>query len=194
MTHKNILDALARGNETRRKKQKLIEDEYYLHPKLCLNCSKPIEYIKRIKFKFCGHSCAAQYNNLGRKHFHKNKIKCLICEKVIPNRNRKYCSMECAKKDAINKTLIKLKNGTLSDPMARVTFRKISPNICAICGNTEWNGKPIPLVVDHIDGIHTHNLPSNLRMICPNCDRQLPTFGYKNLGNGRTRRRRKIKS
>jgi hypothetical protein len=61
-------------------------------------------------------------------------------------------------------------------------------NICQICNNTEWNNHPIPLQVDHKDGNAANNVPSNLRMICHNCDALLPTFAGKNKGNGRKSR------
>jgi|688.fasta_scaffold973649_1 hypothetical protein len=51
---------------------------------------------------------------------------------------------------------------------------------CNICSLTEWQGKPIPLVCDHIDGDITNNLKSNFRLVCPNCDALLPTFKSKN--------------
>lgn len=46
----------------------------------------------------------------------------------------------------------------------------------------KWNKKPLPLILDHIDGNRLHNLPGNLRLLCPNCDAQLPTRGGKNKG------------
>lgn len=53
---------------------------------------------------------------------------------------------------------------------------------CAICGQgPEWNGKPLTLTLDHINGKNNDNELSNLRWVCPNCDRQLDTFGYKNI-------------
>ena len=49
---------------------------------------------------------------------------------------------------------------------------------CAICGlKPIWNGKPLKLTLDHINGDNHDNRIKNLRWICPNCDRQLPTFG-----------------
>lgn len=48
-----------------------------------------------------------------------------------------------------------------------------------------WNGKPIVLTLDHKDGNSKNNRPSNLRLLCPNCDAQLPTRGGGNKGRVR---------
>jgi hypothetical protein len=50
-------------------------------------------------------------------------------------------------------------------------------------------GQPIPLVVDHIDGNPTNHAITNFRLVCGNCDMQLPTYKAKNKGNGRKYRR-----
>lgn len=57
----------------------------------------------------------------------------------------------------------------------------IIENKCSICGLLpEWNGKPLVLRLDHINGVRDDNRLENLRMVCPNCDSQLETFGSRN--------------
>lgn len=44
-----------------------------------------------------------------------------------------------------------------------------------------WNGKPIKLILDHINGVNTDNRTKNLHLLCPNCDsQQLRTRGGAN--------------
>ena len=45
-----------------------------------------------------------------------------------------------------------------------------------------WNGEPLPLTLDHTNGVRADNRPKNLRYLCPNCNAQLPTHGGKNRG------------
>jgi hypothetical protein len=45
-----------------------------------------------------------------------------------------------------------------------------------------WNGRPLPLILDHVDGVRHDNRPHRLPYLCPNCDAQAPTRGGKNKG------------
>lgn len=56
---------------------------------------------------------------------------------------------------------------------------------CNECGmDPIWNGKNIEMELDHIDGDKKNNLLDNLRLLCPNCHSQTPTFrGRKNKYN-----------
>ena len=60
---------------------------------------------------------------------------------------------------------------------ARIIKQELVAYKCAICDNKgEWLGKPMPLVLDHINGVNNDNRLENLRFVCSNCDSQLITY------------------
>jgi hypothetical protein len=63
----------------------------------------------------------------------------------------------------------------------RLIKEGILENVCCICGQLpEWQGKELQLLLDHKNGEHMDNRLENLRIICRNCDSQLPTYGGRN--------------
>lgn len=52
---------------------------------------------------------------------------------------------------------------------------------CSRCGLTDWRGKPITIQLDHINGVKSDWRMENLRMLCPNCHSQTPTFSGRNV-------------
>ena len=75
-----------------------------------------------------------------------------------------------------------IENSTASQSTLRRHYKRgaYSEYKCAICGQLPvWNGKELVLTLDHINEKNNDHRLENLRWICPNCDRQLPTYGAK---------------
>lgn len=81
----------------------------------------------------------------------------------------------------IEKSVIRFQSGQVKD---NSTLKKVLAYLrgykCEECSLTEWRGKALMLDLDHIDGNNKNNTPSNVRLLCPNCHRQTPTWGNKN--------------
>ena len=62
----------------------------------------------------------------------------------------------------------------------RLIKEGIKEDVCEICGcSNVWNGQPLTLQLDHINGNHSDNRLENLRILCPNCHSQTDTFSNK---------------
>jgi hypothetical protein len=190
-----VLEAQERGRESNRRKAQENRTRYNLNPKKCV-CGNIIPYDRQSN-KFCSHTCSARSNNPLRLIITKAKrgpVYCLLCGIRLKKNQNKFCSMlhmfEYRKANNLIASKQKFDQGLMNDYEIRRYFRVVSEKKCTICGNTEWNGKPIPLVVDHVDGNSDNGDPSNVRMICCNCDAQLPTYKGANKGNGRAYRRK----
>jgi hypothetical protein len=71
---------------------------------------------------------------------------------------------------------IKLFDALKSKPAIKRRLLKERGHACEFCGISEWNNLPIVLEMDHIDGNSFNNSRENLRILCPNCHSQTPTF------------------
>jgi hypothetical protein len=196
--HPNILSALKIGQELSHKQREERIEEYNKKPVLCTYCNQPLIYDSIILRKwslrkgkitnvFCNHTCAAKFNNAKRCN-----RQCLNCGQHI--KTNKYCSKACATKYRRTILYTKIENGEKVDKNIIKSFlierygRK-----CSICQITEWCGKPILLITDHIDGNAENNKVDNLRLVCSNCDAQLPTYKGKNAGKGRFKRKQRYR-
>ena len=116
---------------------------------------------------------------------------CPNCDEPITTRYNKYCNSKCKGE---YQSKIRLEKYLLEDSFS-CPNKQLAPWLkdyirqrdggCTECGVTEWQGIPLILDVDHIDGDYRNNSQSNLRALCPNCHSQTSTYKNRNIGNGR---------
>jgi hypothetical protein len=164
---------------------------YYAAPKRCPQCEDPIPWKQRERVECCSQICAG-YRKHGLPFSKKNPRKCPVCGVRVVGETV-HCSKKCqheadwaAKKQRLHSV------GNLDGCGARtirVFLFDTQGRVCALCGITEWQGHPAPMIADHINGDPTDNRVANLRLVCPNCDALLPTSKGRNRGRGRKKRR-----
>lgn len=125
---------------------------------------------------------------------------CLACSNTLYRKYgspKKYCDTGCQAdflyREYIDRWKSGLENGmkgrtSISNYIRRFLFEKYN-NKCARCSwgvVNEFSGR-IPLEVEHLDGVFTNNVESNLILICPNCHSLTSTYRALNMGRGRPR-------
>lgn len=127
------------------------------------------------------------------------------CNIVLSNStqsNNMYCSKTCWAEDGTDKRIQSWlsgewdgsrESGEISNTVRNYLLKKAGYK-CPECGWDKIN--PVtghsPLEIDHIDGNSENNLPSNLKVLCPNCHSLTPTYKALNrTGRGARAYRKK---
>jgi hypothetical protein len=128
---------------------------------------------------------------------------CLSCGKELKTGNV-YCSSTCQQNNQYRAFIERWLRGEEDggrgkydeqiSGFVRRWMEEKSNGMCSLCQGKEWRGKPMPLLVDHINGNPRNTRPENLRMICGNCDMQLETYKGRNKGKGRFCRRERYEN
>lgn len=189
---KKLIDGAKKSAIIRKRESTELQKQYDDNPSRCKKCHTKLPYKKRHN-QFCSHSCSASFNNMGiaRNGKTKKDIPCLNCGTIT--KNPKFCCCQCKAdydwkrvKNDVQKTGI-----VTTAYIGKRYLLEIKGERCEICGTMKWMNKNVPLVCDHINGNPDDNTLTNLRLVCGNCDMQLPTYKSKNLGNGRYFRRKR---
>ena len=126
-------------------------------------------------------------------------MSCLGCGAALTKRHQKvFCSNRCQRATERRSNIERWLETGIAHPgsgighYVRLHLLEEQRGLCAICGcSTTWQGRELRFVLDHVDGNASNNRRENLRLVCPNCDSQLPTFKARNRGNGRAWRRQR---
>ena len=163
-----------------------MKGQYEKNPKLCQSCEKIIPYAKR-RNKFCNHSCAASFTNIGNSKNLKTgmwkKKPCEECGKITDN--AKFCSRGCfnacerKKVEAIIEAGLYKMSSSEDTFLRRYVIRKRGHK-CESCERTKWMGQKIPIDLHHKNGDSEDHHLTNLALICLNCHGLTDNFGRKN--------------
>jgi hypothetical protein len=149
--------------------------------------------------KFCSRSCSITHSNKTKPKKQRTiNNNCRVCGKPLRTSKSKHCSHACYSesrwrqiKARIDKDRVvhSKDNYHSSNTAKRYIQETLGPN-CSVCGLLpEWNNQPLTMILDHINGVPNDWRICNLRLVCHNCDSQLPTYKSKNKSGGRPHRR-----
>lgn len=163
---------------------------YAARPRLCMRCTKKIPYEKNAN-RFCGHACSAVYWNSRRVQLRSKPARfCRVCSKPVGHGSAYACSRECHQGDLWSRRRRQIEaRGEIPTPSAAKRYlAEAFGYACANCGISEWDGGKLTLSLDHADGDPYNNKIKNLRLLCPNCHSQTPSYAGRNRGRGRVSR------
>ena len=160
---------------------------YYTLDKRCPFCNEPISYEKRENI-YCNSTCAA---SAYRSKTSRLKGTCHRCNCAISSQNTECtpCWYTRISAGGAGAGEGRRPKSMLDDMKTDASRKRVliyeSGRRCAVCSLEEWQGEKIPIELDHIDGDCFNNSRENLRLLCPNCHAQTPTYRGKNIGRGK---------
>lgn len=164
----------------------------------CRKCSRPNLKGRKRKTKEEAKICIKcnKNNKLKGRHHCLNctqkKCKNPDCEVYIIDKHKKYCSPQCCYDHRRAK---KYKAIEFKEINSRKSVKKYlidKHNFCKSCGiGPEYNGQPLTLELEHIDGDSSNNSLDNVCLLCPNCHSQTDTYRAKNTGNPKGKQHRR---
>lgn len=144
--------------------------------------------------RFCSKTCSCAFSTKAKRDEINRKVSATLSGQPSPTKGRtKGPTPEDVRQkisDGVKKNTTRrhtresllavtfIKNGRRFKRQHVALFKDL--DLCEECGQTSiWNGKPLVLHIDHINGDDSDHRLENLRILCPNCHTQTHTWGYK---------------
>lgn len=150
--------------------------------------------------RFCSSYCARSYSTSDARLSINERVRAKLAGRKRPlhpnahvwdDRDREKAMS--ARKENQEKRILGAPWNTLSAPRRRLRLLLEQAGLCAICAiPQEWNGLPLRFHFDHIKGKRAGEERENVRMICPNCHSQTPTYGSKSISEESRERLREL--
>jgi len=147
------------------------DDEFRI---LIEQCKSYREVLSHFDFKTSKGGCTYTLKerikelNISTEHFVglSNHLKLLALQRKIP----------------LSEILVENSTYNTSHLKHRLIKEGLLKEACSLCDiKTVWKGKRLVLIIDHINGINNDHRLKNLRLVCPNCNSQLPTHCGKHF-------------
>ena len=149
----------------------------------CTECDKEFSNQRALNAHQVAHKNGDRYS-VSRKKATSKSFECLNCGKDSNwshSTNNKFCSNNCNGEYKHRQTIKKIEDGETLGFQAMRKYLLETKGCCEECGITDtYNGKPITLQCDHIDGDNDNHSLDNLRLLCPNCHSQTETWCGRN--------------
>lgn len=108
-------------------------------------------------------------------------INCGSTKKFSHQQFNKFCSNTCFNEHQKISSTKKIESGEVLSFHLMRKYLLETRGMCEECGITDtYNGKPITLQCDHINGDNDNHSLNNLRLLCPNCHSQTHTWCGRN--------------
>lgn len=149
---------------------------------ICETCKKEYNTQRALNAHQVAHKEGKRYSARPKKD--KETFVCencgIVAEKSASSTN-KFCSSKCSGENQRNETNRLIENGSVFSFETMRRYLMETLGTCEECGITNtYNGKPIVLQCDHIDGDNDNHSLDNLRLLCPNCHSQTDTWCGRN--------------
>lgn len=148
----------------------------------CDLCNKEFKSQRGLNAHQVSHKEGPRYSSRPKKE--KQTFSCKNCgtlSEITAQTTNQFCSSKCSGEYQRKETNRLIEDGHVFSFETMRRYLMETDGTCQECGiGDTYNGKPITLQCDHIDGDNDNHSLNNLRVLCPNCHSQTDTWCGRN--------------